>query len=353
MNTTLIFSCGTEYTTARYFERAACADGERTTCFCNHGPDLGKLGQQDMFVFIDPAPGWPFGVESIPCPTAAYFIDVHLDLRSRLQMSRFFDAVFIAQKDYLPRFLEIGHQHAHWLPLACDPEVHHVVPETRTLEVGFVGKLGHPGTRRYDILTRVLPRYRTNDYRRSYSPRDMARIYSQSKIVFNASINGDLNMRVFEALASGALLVTDRIQNGLPDLFEEGMCYVGYSTFAEAIEKIDHYLAHDAERSRIAREGQRVALEFHTYRHRWDQIMELTPKAYGRAPARGYSRDELRKLYSDVFVYLRMPWRYPVVIGQYGLDTVVVRDLAKSSGRWLNARIPITPNAIRAKLRSG
>ena len=49
----------------------------------------------------------------------------------------------------------------------------------------------------------------------------MGRIYSESKIVLNASINGDLNMRVFEALTSGALLVTDRIENGLDTLFAQ------------------------------------------------------------------------------------------------------------------------------------
>ncbi len=37
----------------------------------------------------------------------------------------------------------------------------------------------------------------------------MARTYSAARTVFNRSIKNDINMRVFEALASGSLLVTN------------------------------------------------------------------------------------------------------------------------------------------------
>ena len=346
-----IFSHGSEHTTARYFERAARADA-KAVIYWDRCPDIAKLEQEDMFVFIDPAPDWPLGLESVKCLTAAYFIDVHQDIRSRLQLSRFFDVVFVAQKDYVTAFHEIGHQHAYWLPLACDPDIHRVTAETRIFDVGFVGKLGQRGTPRNKILSTVLPRYQTNDYLLFYLPQDMGKVYGQSKIVFNASINGDLNMRIFEALASGALLVTDRIDNGLTELFEEGIHYVGYSTIEEAIKKIDYYLDNDAERNRIATEGQRLALASHTYRHRWVQIMQLEAHVHGQAPARSYSRRKLSELYSDIFVSLRMPGRLFAVIVRYGLSKIVVSNLVKSWGRWLNARIPLTPNAIRARRRS-
>jgi len=43
----------------------------------------------------------------------------------------------------------------------------------------------------------------------------MAETYSASKIVFNCSLKKDVNMRVFEALASGSLLLTnDLSENG-------------------------------------------------------------------------------------------------------------------------------------------
>jgi hypothetical protein len=303
-------------------------------------------------LFVDPAPDWPLGFERLTCPTAAYFIDVHVNLKSRLDLSQFFDAVFVAQKDYVPAFVKAGHKNAHWLPLGCDPDVHCSPQEVRPFEIGFVGKLGLPGTWRHCALTSVLPRYRTNDYNAFYLPRAMAGVYGQSKIVFNASINKDLNMRFFEALASGALLISDRIENGLPEMFREGEHYVGYSTVDEAIEKIDYHLKNEVARKAVASAGHRVALAQHTYLHRWKEIVQLSHGRFGQAPARAYSKDALGALYSEVFASLRLPKRIQEAVREYGLSQAAARNLVKAWGRWLNARVPLTPNALRVRLQA-
>ncbi|MBT6046587.1 MAG: glycosyltransferase [Candidatus Scalindua sp.] len=347
-----ILSHGGEHTTARYFERVVRASENTAVYYSDNYLELEKLKQDDILLFVDPAPDWPIGLETSPHLKIAYFIDVHRDIRSRLQLSRFFDAIFVAQKDYISLFEENGCKNVYWLPLACDPEVHLVQSAVNNFEVGFVGKLDQPGTLRNKILTTVLPRYKTNDYKKFYSPHDMAEIYGKSKIVFNASIGGDINMRVFEAMASGALLVTDRIDNVMNNLFKEDIHYVGYSNIEEAIEKIDYYLTNDADRKRIATEGQCVVIERHTYKHRWNTILQLSSTAHGKALAQNYTDRELSELYSDIFVSLRMPWRIFSVIGRYGVSKTVVRNLAMSWGRWLNAKIPMTPNAIRAKFGS-
>jgi glycosyltransferase involved in cell wall biosynthesis len=344
-----IFSVGAEQTTARYFERAARTQ-DRDVVYWDKCPDLLVIKPEDLFFFVDPAMDWPLNLERLSCPTVAYFIDVHQDLSSRLELSQFFDTVFVAQKDYVPAFVNIGHRNAHWLPLGCDPEVHCLPQEVRPFDVGFVGKLGLPGTWRHGVLTTVLTHYRTNDYKAIYPPRAMAGVYGQSKIVFNASINKDLNMRFFEALASGALLVTDRIENGLPDMLREGEHYVGYSTVEEAIEKIDYYLKNPVDRMAIAFEGQRVALAHHTYLNRWKEIIRLSQGKFGQAPARTYSKNALGDIYSAIFASLRLPKRIPEVIRRYGLSQNVMRNLVKGWGRWLNARVPFTPNALRTRL---
>ncbi|WP_453960799.1 CgeB family protein [Amorphus suaedae] len=315
-------------------------------------PNLDEIAADDLFVFVDPAPDWPLGLETLPCPAIAYIIDVHQNLSIRLDMSRFFDAVFIAQKDYVSAFEAVGHTQAHWLPLACDPNAHHVPAPERDIDVGFVGKLGLAGTDRNATLTRVLPRYTTNDYKRFYPPEQMAALYGRSKIVFNASINGDVNMRVFEAWAAGALLVTDRIENGFAEIFEDGVNCVCYSGVEEAIEKIDYYLAHDAEREAIAAEGQRAAASRHSYRHRWETMMALARPAMGCAPARGYSRGELGKTYARIFSAMRMPWRIPQVLARYGASRASLVELGIAGGRWANWKVPLTPNALAYKFRS-
>lgn len=341
------------FSTSRYFDWAVQSSvGDASLVCWDQIPSMGELQADDVLFFLDAVSDWPLGLESAPCLTVMYLIDVHQDIDSRLRMSHFFDVVFVAQKDYVAKFHEIGHRNTYWLPLAFEPAIHHFPSESRPFDLGFIGKLGYWGSLRYKTLTTVLPLYHTNDYKPFYTHSEMARIYGQSKIVFNASINGDLNMRFFEALASGALLVTDRIENGLSELFQEGAHYVGYSTVEEAIEKIDYYLKNPVERETIALEGQRVALAHHTYLYRWEEIIRLSHGKFGQAPARTYSKNTLGDLYSAIFVSLRLPNRIPEVIRAYGLSQNVMRNLVKGWVRWLNARVPFTPNALRARLHA-
>ena len=80
-------------------------------------------------------------------------------------------------------------------------------------------------------------------------------------------------MRVFEGLASGSLLLTDRIQNGLSDLFTEGKDLVCYETDDELISAINYYLQHAEEGKTIGRHGYRTVMKNHTYDDRARQIL--------------------------------------------------------------------------------
>jgi Glycosyl transferases group 1 len=271
--------------TARYFEAA----GERIGCKIVRlkAPLDSTAGVNlDAVLVIDPCLTSPGALRRIDSPVIGVLIDVHQELSIRLAYARYFDHVFVAQPDYLPQFRALPHPSTHWLPLACDPDVHFIPGQERIHEVGFVGKFGVRGSGRFDTLTRVLEQFVTNDTTRTYSPREMGAIYSRSKIVFNKSINGDLNMRFFEGLAAGALVVTDRIGNGLADVAREGEHYVGYSSVEEAIAVIRHYLAHDGEREAIARRGQAHAFTHHTYASRMARILEAMHRPDAKAPAR-------------------------------------------------------------------
>src|SRR6516225_9520593 len=102
----------------------------------------------------------------------------------------------------------------------------------------------------------------------------MSDLYGQAKIVLNASLGGDVNMRVFEATVAGALLVTDRVSNGLDQILTENDQYVGYDSAAKAIAMIRRYLEDDDTRVRIAASAQRHVLAHHTYMHRWISIRD-------------------------------------------------------------------------------
>jgi glycosyltransferase involved in cell wall biosynthesis len=296
----------------------------------------------DLVLFIDSANLFPRGLEKLTCPSAIYLIDVHRDMEIRSSQADFFDYVFVAQRDYVPAFRDLGHAQVHWLPLACDPDVHGKRERETKYDVGFVGHLNSEDRKRR--LRLLDERFILNDYGQFYPKEEIAEIYSQSKIVFNSSIGGDLNMRVFEALASGSLLVTDRIENGQSDLFEDRVHLVEYSDDQEMLEVIAYYLTHESERERIAQAGHDLVLDQHTYLHRCQQMLNMIfeqgkPKL--GAKIRGLDPASTRKAYARIYRdygmldavmdELNTAWRMKK--GYWGVLGMLLGALAKTLNR--------------------
>ena len=130
-------------------------------------------------------------------------------------------------------------------------------------------------TRRIPLLERLAGKYKMNDFRRFTPPEEMGRVYSQSKIVCNFCTPwDDVNMRLFEATACGAMLITPRIENGQPDLYRDGEHIESYGSEEEMFQKVDYYLTHELERARIASAGQAHTLQHHTYDLRVEAMLK-------------------------------------------------------------------------------
>jgi hypothetical protein len=93
-------------------------------------------------------------------------------------------------------------------------------------------------------------------------------IYSTAKIVFNKSVNNDLNMRYFEALGAGAVLVTDPIVgNGVEDTFIRNQHFFEFQDQTTLVELVQRLLANN-ELDNLGKEARQWALAHHTYQHR-------------------------------------------------------------------------------------
>jgi hypothetical protein len=311
------------YTTGVYFERALKAAHELVYI---GPPSLGRSGylpnediarlvqsgvlpRPDLVLFIDsPGRAFPVGLERLECPTACYLIDVHQGLHVRMFYAPFFDYVFSAQKDYVAHFLEAGHEQSHWLPLACDPEVHRSRNLPRCYDVGFVGNLS-ASTERERMFSLLASRFQMNDFRRRYAKEDIGTIYSQAKTVVNVAVNGDLNMRVFEAMAAGALLITDRIANGLEQMFTDGEHLILYQEESDLLDKLRHYLADDVARASVAEAGMNLVLRKHTYSRRIEEMLRIIFSSGGptfAAPARKMDAVRRRAAYGRIFCNFRL-----------------------------------------------
>ena len=233
---------------------------------------LSKMDQKqfDLVLFIDD--GLDYAIPVFDCPSGFWAIDTHLNFARSLSKSRQATWTFAAQKNGASELQKSGISQVVWLPLACDPLRHGKQDVQPQFDVSFVGNI-FPGPRS-ELIKFVQTNYPRSFVGQKYFE-EMAEIYSASRMVFNRSINNDVNMRVFEGLCSGTLLVTDDLAtHGLSDLFENGVHLATYRSVEELKETVDYFLAHEDERAAIAAEGRREVLAHHTYRHRMLTMLE-------------------------------------------------------------------------------
>ncbi|MBI3722333.1 glycosyltransferase, partial [bacterium] len=243
-------------------------------------------GAIDLLLAVEGENYLPRDPRGAGCPTAWWAIDNHIHSREGgyFEVARQFDHVFIAQRDYARVFRAQGIESI-WLPHACDPEVHGTHAVERDLDVVFVGNVLPIHERRRRLLDRLKGRFQVYEVAGAYRE-DMARLYSRAKVVWNCSLAGDLNMRVFEALASGSLLVTDRIGNGLTSLFGDGEHLALYDE-ASLEDVVARCLADAEARETIGRRGRELVLRHHTYRHRMAELVEFALRPGTRSEAQG------------------------------------------------------------------
>jgi spore maturation protein CgeB/ubiquinone/menaquinone biosynthesis C-methylase UbiE len=248
----------------------------------------------DVYLWIDSGPKEvPSDIDVFRMPKVCYLIDTHIAPELRLAMARHFDYTFLAQKAQVEDFLRAGVRNVTWLPLACCPELHNIGPFERLYDVSFIcNPQGDHNDRRRNIM-RTLGKRFPNSKIGQFWPEEMARVYAQSRIVVNACVNRDVNMRVFEAMASGALLITDEA-DGLEDLFVDGTHLVIYRQDDNLYDLVESYLADETERERIAAAGRALVYEKHTYDLRLNDLLSMVLLGRGSAwGAEGSARYQL------------------------------------------------------------
>jgi spore maturation protein CgeB/ubiquinone/menaquinone biosynthesis C-methylase UbiE/thioredoxin-like negative regulator of GroEL len=236
--------------------------------------------QPDFYLWVETGlSDIPVDLKEHALPKVCYLIDTHIDFDRHLKIAKNFDFVFLAQKAYVQTMTQAGIKNVMWLPLACDTEIHGKVTVSKQCDVGFVGSISSTRDRRRNLLDKIEKQFDLDCQRKFMD--EMAEHFSKSRIVFNNAINNDLNMRVFEALCSGSMLVTDPAPgSGLEELFKDKEHLVIYDD--ENLEAtISHYLENASEREKIASAGRKEVLARHTYVHRAESIIQVLNEKIG------------------------------------------------------------------------
>jgi len=212
----------------------------------------------------------PCNLRALPCPKVLLVADTHhmnsplIGMMGYMAGEPFDRIVFVYDRHHAAFFHAAGFRNLFWLPGLTLPHGDEFVRAARAkapriARIAFVGQAGkfHPRRAR---LIEGLAKQRLPIDGKSLSQADGLRFYGSSLIGFNASLNGDLNLRVFEILASGSALVTDQLspQSGLGRLIEDGRDGILYGSADELCERSAHALAHPAETQAIGEAGSRL-----------------------------------------------------------------------------------------------
>jgi glycosyl transferase family 1/uncharacterized protein DUF3880 len=268
----------------------------------------------DLLLFEIGAPGMPRGLQSAPVPTVCLDIDSFGWTSFRLRWAMLFDYVFTWHPSYVRRYQEAGHPRVFALPHAVDAALFAGIDanDDRFYDIGFVGnsQLAQYGARNR-VIARLASSYRTNDFQRKYDKQEMAEVYKRSKIVVNVSraeFPQEANMRCYEAMAGGALLIT-----GLPTEltewgFSEGVHFVGWRTESEVFDLVDYYLRDGKKRSEIARAGREQTLKSFTFQQCAERIATTVANDNHQffAPARAWRPEHIHLLYLSYYYRYRL-----------------------------------------------
>jgi len=239
---------------------------------------MGVLGERaftpDLVVWSDICrPPSVIGIEALPAVTVGFSIDQYCN-PWHMAYAAAFDLMLVAQKDYLPLFEQeqLGNE-LEWFPLFCNPARDTDHGLERDVPVSFVGTVeGSINKGRKLFLSDFKKRHPLFVTQGNYAP-----IFNRSRIVLNQSAAGELNFRVFEAMACGAALLTEDVNNGLEDLFTDGESVLLYprGNAVRAAEKASRALA-DGSAETVASRGRRDVMAHHSSTIRAAHIIRRT-----------------------------------------------------------------------------
>ncbi len=181
--------------------------------------------------------------------------------------SPLFDLVYSFNQAELP-FYQKFNKNSHYLPLGADKDIHKKVDIEKTIDVGLVGSLN---LNRINMINYLLSVGIPIQY--SYSQSNYPEIVSKTAINLNTGISDSgYQMRVFEILAMGGLLLTNKVKE--ENLFVDKEHLVYFSNFDELENLCYNYINDEQEIKRIGDNGRKEVLEKHLYTHRVQKIME-------------------------------------------------------------------------------
>lgn len=154
------------------------------------------------------------------------------------------------------------------LPWAYDPNIHKVLPDEDWQKKYDIVMIGAQYQNRIDALGKLAEKGFRIFSQNGIIYDECTKIYNQGRASFNWSSNDDVPMRIFEGMAYGNLVITNRMPQLREMHFKENIHYIAFDTVDELLEKCDYYLRQFPELGEQIAENGYLAVEEYTYHER-------------------------------------------------------------------------------------
>jgi glycosyltransferase involved in cell wall biosynthesis len=161
---------------------------------------------------------------------------------------------------------------AEWINHFADTAVQ--FPLNKEPEYVAVTSRGYGNSEFLDYLTRWAEGGVGN--KNGMNAEEHTKFLNSGLMVIQNSRWGEITRRIFEGMACGKMVLTDRlnIDKGLEELFIDGEDIVLYNDMFDCIEKMNYYNENEEERERIAYNGMVTVISNHTQIQRVDKLIE-------------------------------------------------------------------------------
>ena len=208
-------------------------------------------------------------IDQVRHPATAWTVDFHVphwfwgrDLDELVEEEKRFDRVFVGHPAAVDYLKERGVSSA-WLPVGADKDWHHL-PSTKP-EHAWVAVWQNVGPR--PVFLNKVQKTHLDGFVVFANDLNYSDAVGLGRCALNLPRLGELNQRVFEVMAMGVPLVTQR-GSELTALFNEDEHYLGFNDENECVEKISWVQAHPKLAREMADRARRLVLSKHLFLHR-------------------------------------------------------------------------------------
>jgi spore maturation protein CgeB len=183
-----------------------------------------------------------------------------------------FDLILSPDIRAVNKYKELGYK-AEWWTHFADTKIHYPI---FNIEEKYIA-VSSRGIGSSEILD-TLARYYEGDIinQNGWEGVKHTEFLNSGRIILQHSRWGEITRRIFEGMACGKLVITDRLSKEtlLEDLFIDKEDIILYNDLLDCANKISYYNENKIERERIAKNGFNKVLQYHTQQQRVNLIIE-------------------------------------------------------------------------------